>query len=255
MPRASRYRVPGQIWHITHRCHQRAFLLGNRDQRQRWLYWLYEARQRHGLCVLNFIVTRNHIHLLVRDRGDGEIARSMQLVSGRAAQEYNRRHERRGAYWEDRYHATAVCSDHHLVSCMRYIDLNMVRAGAVEHPSQWRESGYHAIQRPKQRYRIVDLETLMQLMGCRNLGSLQSRLAQTAELALKVGGKTREPIWSESLAVGPRDFVTGFQSALGWRGRSRDIIEHGESCVLADARGLYVVAGYGKYGGLWSKPG
>ena len=41
--------------------------------------------------MLNYIVTSNHIHLLIRDRGRGEIARSMQLVAGRTGQEYNRR--------------------------------------------------------------------------------------------------------------------------------------------------------------------
>ena len=239
MPRANRYRVPGQIWHITHRCHQRAFLLGARDQRQRWLYWLYEARKRFGLCVLNYIVTRNHIHLLVRDRGEGEIAKSMQLVAGRAAQEFNRRTERRGAYWEDRYHATAVSSDHHLAACMRYIDLNMVRAGAVQHPAQWQDSGYHAIQRPRQRYRIIDLEMLMQLLGCREISGLQRRLANTAELALKEGMTSREAIWSETLAVGSREFITEVQGALGARARARAIVEQGSTFMLADARGRY----------------
>jgi putative transposase len=52
---------------------------------------LFEARRRYGLCVLNYVVTRNHVHLLVRDRGEKEIAASMHLVAGRTAQEYNER--------------------------------------------------------------------------------------------------------------------------------------------------------------------
>jgi REP-associated tyrosine transposase len=65
----------------------------------------------------------------------------MQLIAGRMAQEYNLRKERKGAYWEDRYHATAVETDQHLVRCMVYMDLNMVRAGVVKHPSERSESG------------------------------------------------------------------------------------------------------------------
>ncbi|MCC5862200.1 MAG: transposase [Gammaproteobacteria bacterium] len=239
MPRANRYHVPGQVWHITHRCHQREFLLANRDQRQRWQYWLFEARRRYGLCVLNYIVTRNHIHLLVRDRGDGEIARSMQLVAGRAAQEFNRRRERRGAYWEDRYHATAVSTDQHLVACMRYIDLNMVRAGAVSHPIQWPDSGYRAIQNPRQRYRVIDLDILMGLMGCRDLLSLQRRLDRNVELALRQGPGRRQPMWSEPVAVGDQAFVDAVQSALGKRARARSVVHVGDVWMLADARGTY----------------
>ena len=91
MPRANRYFLPGHVWHITHRCHKKEFLLKFSKDRKRWRYWLFEAKKRYGLSVLNFIITSNHIHLLVVDRGRGEIARSMQLIAGRTAQEYNQR--------------------------------------------------------------------------------------------------------------------------------------------------------------------
>ena len=58
----------------------------------------FEAKKRFGLCVLNYIVTSNHIHLLVRDRGKGEIAQCMQLIAGRTGQEYNQRKGRKGAF-------------------------------------------------------------------------------------------------------------------------------------------------------------
>jgi REP element-mobilizing transposase RayT len=65
------------------------------------------------LCVLDFIVTSNHVHLLVKDTGEDAIAQSMQLIAGRTAQEYNERKNRHGAFWEDRYHATAIEADEH----------------------------------------------------------------------------------------------------------------------------------------------
>lgn len=48
--------------------------------------WLYEARKRYGLCVLNYQVTSNHVHLVVRDCGKGEIERAMQLIEGQTGQ-------------------------------------------------------------------------------------------------------------------------------------------------------------------------
>ena len=137
MPRANRCFLPDHVWHITHRCHKKEFLLKFARDRQRWLHWLFEAKKRFGLCVLNYIVTSNHIHLLVRDRGDGEITRSMQLIAGRTAQEYNQRKSRKGAYWEHRYHATKVDAEGYFARCLVYIDLNMVRARVVAHPAQW----------------------------------------------------------------------------------------------------------------------
>jgi len=54
------------------------------------------------------------------------------LIAGRSAQDYNRRKARLGAFWEDRYHATAIESGAHLHRCIVYIDFNMVRAGVPE---------------------------------------------------------------------------------------------------------------------------
>ena len=108
MPEAHRYNLLNHVWYITHRCHKKEFPLKFERDRRRWRYWCFEARNRYGLCVLNYIVTSNHIHLLVRDRGEGEITRSMRLIAGRTAQEFNRHKNRKGAFWDDRYHATAV---------------------------------------------------------------------------------------------------------------------------------------------------
>jgi REP element-mobilizing transposase RayT len=134
--------------------------------RKRWLQWLFEAKKRYGVRILNYAVTSNHIHLLVVAGGDREVVpKTMQLVAGRTAQQYNIRKKRKGAFWEDRYHATAVENHGHLVQCMVYIDLNMVRAGVVRHPCEWPHCGYTEIQRPPVRYALIDRERLMALLG------------------------------------------------------------------------------------------
>ena len=127
MPRANRHYIPGCVWHIIHRCHKREFLLKFARDRRTWIRWLFEAKKRYGLCVLNYMVTSNHIHLLVDDKGEGMIPRSIQLIAGRTAQDYNRRKKRKGAFWEDRYHATAVQADSHILQCMLYIDIHPVK--------------------------------------------------------------------------------------------------------------------------------
>jgi len=80
---------------------QRTFLFRFARERRRYLHWLFEARKRFGLCVLDYIVTSNHVHLLIKDTGSNVIAESMQLIAGRTAQEYNERKARHGAFWEE----------------------------------------------------------------------------------------------------------------------------------------------------------
>jgi len=48
----------------------------------------------------------------------GAVSKAMQLIAGRTGQEYNQRKGRKGAFWEDRYHATAIQADDHLIRCL-----------------------------------------------------------------------------------------------------------------------------------------
>ncbi len=91
---------------------KKEFLLKFACDRNRWLDLLFRAKKKYGLEVLNYIGTSNHIHLLVSDNANRDtIPKSMQVIAGQTAQEYNIRKKRRGAYWEDRYHAPAVQAD------------------------------------------------------------------------------------------------------------------------------------------------
>ena len=239
MPRANRYSAPGYVWHLTHRCHKKEFLLKFAKDRQCWIRWLFEARRRFELCVLNYTVTHNHVHLLVHDRGQHEIPKSMQLIAGRTAQQYNRRKKRKGAFWEDRYHATAVQSGEHLARCLIYIDLNMVRAGVVRHPTEWTEGGYRELFESRQRYRIIDVWTLMELLNFNRLEGLRCAYEQWLVAALKAGRGERDGAWTESLAVGSREFVEDAKEYLGTRVRPRQIEEQAEWCLLKETPATY----------------
>ena len=124
MTRANRHYIPGCIWHITHRCHKKEFLLKFARDRSRFVMWLGEARSRFGLQVLNYSITSNHVHLLVKDHGSKScIPAAIQLIAGRTGQEFNQRKSRKGAS-ENRDRARNCGGD---PSCKR--DRNPCRRG------------------------------------------------------------------------------------------------------------------------------
>jgi putative transposase len=240
MPRANRHYVPGCVWHITHRCHKKEFLLKFGRDRRRYLQWLFEAKKRYGLSVLNYMVTSNHIHLLVRDNRERDvIPNSVQLIAGRMGQEFNQRKNRKGAYWEDRYHATAVETDRHLIQCMVYMDLNMVRAGVVGHPSEWRFSGYNEIQAPRERYALIDYGELRQLLSFRGMDGLADAYRGWVEDALRGNGHLRDGKWTGSIAVGSEAFVTATKEKLGLRAKGREVVGGEGSYVLQESPAPY----------------
>ncbi|MEE9500801.1 MAG: transposase [Candidatus Aminicenantaceae bacterium] len=240
MPRANRHYIPGLIWHITDRCHKEEFLLKFARDRKRWLHWLYQAKKKYGLCVLNYTATSNHIHFLVFDKGKvNVIPNSVHLAAGRTAQEYNDRKGRRGAFWGDRYNATAVESDSHLLRCMIYIDLNMVRAGVVNHPKDWTHCGYNEIISQRQRYRLLDRDQLIKLLNLNTQNELREFYETSISTVIESNNLKRESMWTESLAVGSKIFVEQISKRLGYKARGRKLIEHKGTFELRQKRSPY----------------
>jgi putative transposase len=215
MARANRHYIPNCIWHITHRCHKKDFLLKFSRDKKRWLYWLFQAKKRYGLCLLNYAITSNHVHLLVVDSRKDTIPKSMQLVAGRTAREYNIRKKRKGAFWEDRYQATAIEDGIHLLRCLVYIDMNMVRTGVVSHPSEWDFNGYNEIMNPPERYSLIDYRGLLSFCGYHDKDLFRMKYRELIEEELNIDRKKRESIWTDSIAVGSKSFAENIKDKFG----------------------------------------
>lgn len=233
MARAKRFYLPGYTWHITQRCHKGEFLLDSDRYRDIWLHWMETANNRFDISILNYMITSNHIHILIMD-GQQEccIADSMQLVSGRMASEYNKRTNRSGAFWGDRYHATAVQENKHLFNCMLYIDMNMVRAGIVDHPKDWKYCGYQEIEGLKQEGALINKRKLSDLLEVKE-SKLRSSYNQMLCEYMANSCMKREPRWTESIAIGQRPFVEAIKSALGDKAKKRKIVDHDDYSELS----------------------
>ncbi len=250
MPRAKRTYTPGLLWHVTQRCQNREFLLKFARDKRAWRTWMVEARERYGLCALNYTITSNHVHLQLLDRGGlgrGEdhdrltIVRSLHLGAGRTAQEYNERKGRTGPFWEDRYHATAIETGEHFTRCVSYVDLNMVRAGVVRHPGEWPFGAYHELFEPRTRFRkqLVDWEALLDLLGMKDIDELRRARIAWIEAAVRSAPLEREARWTESVAVGSKGFVEEVALRLGPRAKGRTIEGAGNAYVLLEEPGIY----------------
>jgi len=217
MPRANRYILPKQLYHITHRCHDRSYLLRFSKDRDIYRDWLREGSHRYNVPILGYCLTSTHIHLIAYSKKKGAISRLMQLVEGCVAQQYNKRKERKGAYWEDRYHCTLIDTGRYLWNCLIYIDLNMVRAGVVNHPEQWEWSGYRELMGKRKRYRVIDLSLLMDKCQVNSINELRDKYQLIMGRHLDRGTMEREPQWTESLAVGGELFIDSVKDLLGAR--------------------------------------
>jgi len=217
MPRANRYILPGQHYHVTHRCHNRSFLLRFARDREEYRRRLREALGQFGVKLLTYCITSNHTHLLLDAESTAELSGLMQKLEGEFAEYYNLRKRRSGAFWGGRYHATMIASGEHLWNCMKYIELNMVRAGVVRHPREWPWCGFPELVGERKRYRLLDLRRVLDACGGGAQQDFVQSYRQSIELAIHQGTLAREPIWTESIAVGPQAFVTSIAQQTGNR--------------------------------------
>ena len=207
MPRANRYIQPGSLYHLTHRCHNRQFLFKFGVTRTEYRNRLRLATRKHKVLVLNYCITSNHTHMLVESPDSEAISTMMQQLEGDFAEWYNRRKGRSGAFWSDRYHCTMVEGSQYAWNCMQYIDLNMVRAGVVQHPEEWRWCGFDELTGQRSRYRLLSLDSLEKWFDGLSRAEFAQEYRRSISSAISVRQLNRNPVWTESIAVGSEEFV------------------------------------------------
>lgn len=207
MPRSSNYLLPGYTYHLTQRCHGREFLLRFAQERNTCRDWLRVGVLRYKVPVYGYCITSNHIHVLAHADDEKAISGLMHLVTGATAKRYNVRKGRTGSMWEHPFHCTAVESGQHLLNCLVYINMNMVRAGAVSHPQDWSWCSHRELVGQRQRYRILNRDRLLESLGLEDEKALAVWYEEALSRRMEARQMAREAHWSESLAVGSQPFV------------------------------------------------
>jgi putative transposase len=232
VPRANRYILPGHVYHLTHRCHNREFLLRFAVHRNAYREQLRRAVREFDLSLLDYSITSNHTHLLAFAEDDAQISGFVHQADGQFAQRYNRLKKRSGAFWEDRFHSTMVDSGEYLFECLKYIELNMVRCGVVRHPSQWQWSGYSELMGLRSRWRLLDVDCLLKLLRTDDLASFRNNFNAALELAIQRGEMKRQPCWTESIAVGSESYVREIECRVN---RQRiEVKREGQAWILRE---------------------
>lgn len=149
MPRPPRQFLPGISHHVFQRGNNRApTFMGDAD-RGFFLACLHEESCRHGCEINGYVLMTNHVHLMVTPREEGAVSRMMQAVGRRYVGNVNKIHGRTGTLWEGRFRSSAIDSGRYALACLRYIDLNPVRAGIVPDAGDfpWSSYRHHAGER------------------------------------------------------------------------------------------------------------
>ena len=142
MARLPRFVIPDQPQHVILRGNNRAEIFCADADYNFYLEKLKLACIKHGCTVHAYVLMTNHVHLLITPHLEQSLGKAMQMLGRYYVQYYNYCYQRTGTLWEGRYKATLIDSESYLLTCMRYIELNPVRAGMVIDPADYPWSSY-----------------------------------------------------------------------------------------------------------------
>ncbi|HCA27599.1 MAG TPA: transposase [Betaproteobacteria bacterium] len=150
MARLPRFAIAGQPQHVILRGNNRTEIFRTDADYRFYREKLQLACDKYGCDIHAYVLMTNHVHLLITPSEEQSLPKAMQMLGRYYVQHYNYSYQRTGTLWEGRYKATLIDTEAYLLTCMRYIELNPVRAGMVSHPSDYPWSSYHqnALGRP-----------------------------------------------------------------------------------------------------------
>ena len=143
MARPPRVTEPDGIYYVTTRGNNRERVVWDDLDRVLLLSGISSAALRYEWTVLAYCLMTNHFHLIVQ-LPVGGLSEGMRLLNGSFARRMNRRHGRVGHLFQNRFHATRIERDAHLLETCRYVVLNPVRARLCARAQDWPWSSYRA---------------------------------------------------------------------------------------------------------------
>lgn len=170
MPRKPRMYMAGVPSHVIQRGNNRDICFFAEQDYLFYLECLQTACDKYHVNVHAYVLMTNHVHLLMTPQDETGISRVMQSIGRRYVQYVNHEYRRSGTLWEGRHKASLVNAEEYLFACMRYIELNPVRANMVAHPAEYRWSSYQANAQGDSS-NIIKAHSLYKMLGI----SLQQR--------------------------------------------------------------------------------
>jgi putative transposase len=137
MPRSARASAGGLCYHIINRGNARAEVFHKQQDFDAFLGIMSEAGVRLRMRMIAYCLMPNHFHLVLWPQADGDLSRWMHWVLTTHVRRYLRHYGHSGHVWQGRFKAFPIQQDEHLLTVIRYVERNPLRAGLVSRAEEW----------------------------------------------------------------------------------------------------------------------
>jgi putative transposase len=128
--------------HIIQRGNNRQVCFASEQDFAAYVSWLKDYAKKYQVDIHAWVLMTNHVHLLCTPRIDNAVSLMMQALGRHYVRYFNVSYQRTGTLWEGRFKSCLVQEENYLLQLYRYIEMNPVRAGMVEQPSDYAWSSY-----------------------------------------------------------------------------------------------------------------
>jgi len=140
MPRTARASVGGLCYHVINRGNARDTVFHKDADYQAFVDLIGDACERLPKRVLAYCLLSNHFHLVLWPHRDGDLSRWMQWCLTAHVRRYHKHYRSSGHVWQGRFKAFPIEQDEHLLTVLRYVERNPLRAELVKRAELWRWS-------------------------------------------------------------------------------------------------------------------
>ena len=144
MSRCPRICLPGLTQHVVQRGNNRCAVFGTSSDFEFFLWLLHRESVRYAVAIHAYVLMTTHFHLMATPSDRTGLSAMIQGIGRSYVPVFNFNHQRTGGLWEGRYRSFAIEDETYWLTCMRYVELNPVRAGMVRTPEAYRWSSAQA---------------------------------------------------------------------------------------------------------------
>ena len=137
MARIPRTLLAGYIYHVINRGNGHARVFHKPRDYDAFLDLLAQARRRYAVKIFGFCLMPNHFHLVIEPETTLALSHFMQWLMTAHVRRYHRHYQSSGHVWQGRFKSFPIQRDEHLITVLRYVRQNPLRAGLVATESEW----------------------------------------------------------------------------------------------------------------------
>ena len=137
MPRIARRAVDGGVYHILNRGNGRQRVFHSDADYQKFVSLLKEVQERFAIRLFAYCLMPNHFHLLVKAVQGEDLSLGMHWFTTTYVRRYHKHYRTSGHLWQGRYKSFSIEDDEQLLTVVRYVEGNPVRANLVESATGW----------------------------------------------------------------------------------------------------------------------